>query len=672
MTGPNYFDGSLARLLLDWITTAQWTHELFSLIHEFLESVRSSYLVRPPFVAEGEGAEAQRKTLRDELESAAEDNPGNPAFDALASRFSLSPSELELLRFFNLYLVFSPLEGYVDKLPEWETIKRLARRIAGDERAVIEALGPSSALVLSGLGSTEGHALRLPKYGLTFGLPEPVIAFIAAENTRSLASFLLETPVAPCLPLSAHDLPETTLATARAALRSSRGKPCLLVYGKPGTGKSEFARSLSLSCGYAPCFLRHDRSTGKRGYANLLLAARLVDPEREVLVVDEADEFLNLEQNLFGSSGAADGLKKSMVNDFLDYTSARMIFITNATWRIPDSVKRRFTFHLGFEDFSVAQRARVWNELDAASGIFSGRDRDLLAARYKANPSRIKQVLDICASLNSGGGANGTVAITIAEEMLARGDEIMHGIPRREKRAVGNYDPAFLNLAIPAEELLDSLGRWKARYAENQQGLNLLFYGAPGTGKTAFALHLTEKLGFQPIVKRASDLLSPWVGETERKIREAFREAEGSVLIFDEADSLIAARENARTGWERTMTNEVLTCMEEFKGLFIASTNFRMILDGASLRRFTYKLEFKPTAAARRKDLVESYFPGLSLSSEETAELTALDSLTPGDVAVAARRLDFAAPCDASNVLAALVEEVESRGPKQNRIGFEA
>jgi len=670
MTAPSSFDPSLARLLLDWITNALWTEELFNLIEEFLESIRLRPVPRPSFADKGEEATAQKKELREELELTAATFRENAAFDALASRFSLSVSEIELLRFFNLYLVFQPLEDYMDKLPEWEIIKRIARFISTGQPEALDAIRSTSRLVISGIGSTDGHALRLKKLGITFGVPKQVLDFIAAEDTRSLSSFMLETPQTQCLPLSAHDLPEPTIAAARATLRSSRGKALLLIYGNPGTGKSEFARSISASCGYIPCFLTHDRTTGKRSYSDLLLAARLIDPEHEVLVVDEADELLNLEPRPYGGESDNVGIKKSMINDFLDSTTARIIFITNATRRIPDSILRRFSFHLRFRDFNYVQRARVWNSLDDAPGIFSVSDRSSLAARYRANPSRIKQVLDVCASLRTTEGLKDGEAIYIAEEMLARGDEIMYGIPRREKRTNVAYNLAFLNLAVPAEVLLASLDHWKIGFVAKKQGLNLLFFGAPGTGKTAFALHLADHLGFQPIVKRASDLLSSWVGETEIKIREAFREAEGSVLIFDEADSLIASREDARAGWERTMTNEVLTCMEDFKGVFIASTNFMKILDSASLRRFTYKIEFRPTAAARRKDLVESYFPDISLSSKDAAELVALDSLTPGDVSVVARRLEFASTCDASRILAALREEVESHGQRQARVGF--
>ncbi len=670
MSVSSYFDARLARLLADWLTSSRWNEALFDLIRGFLDEVRFDSSIHGKFAADEEAAESQKKAVWKALTEIAGCESENPAFASLAARFSLSPAEIALLEFFNLYMVFNPLETYVDKLPEGEALRKLACCCGTGEHDIIEALGPHSAMLSSGLGTNDGHALRLPKHGITFGLPEHVLAFIAKEGNQPLVSFLLETPSIPCLPLSAYDLPSRTLATARTTLSATHGKPFLLVYGKPGTGKSEFARSLSVSCGYTPCFIRHDRSTGNRSYSNLLLAARLVDPEREVLVVDEADELLNLKPNPFGSGDANGAIKKSMINDFLDFTKSRIIFITNETWRIPDAILRRFTFHLGFEDFTLGQRTRIWNEMDSDTRIFSAKERAVLAARYKANPSRIRQVFDVCSSLGNGESVSAREALNIAHEMLARGDELLHGIARREKREASTYDPAFLNLGTPATELLDSLERWKTTCTQRTSGINLLFFGVPGTGKTAFALHLAEQLGFQPIIKRASDLLSAWVGETEKKIRDAFKEAEGAVLIFDEADSLLSSREEARTGWERTMTNEVLTCMEDFKGIFIASTNFRAILDEASFRRFTFKVEFKPTASAQRKRLVESYFPGLSLPEATLTELAALDSLTPGDVATAANRLQYSSSCDGQKVFAAIKEELVSREPRQVRIGF--
>ena len=592
--------------------------------------------------------------------------PGTlPGLEKLAIIFCIDPTESKLVAFFYAYLNFGPLEVYVDKLPEWDTIRRLAVWAGIDEAAVVAAMRPLGKLMRCGLALTGNRALRLSKYGITFSIDDILLNFLRDGGEHPLASYLLDIDTKPVLPMESFDISDTAKATAAAVMQAPSGVARLLLYGKPGTGKTEFTRALCSSLGLRACFIRQRQDDSTAVFMRLNLASKCVDPERDVLVIDEADDFLNVEPGLFQPK---DGLRKGLVNEFLDAAPARMIFITNQTWRISDSILRRMSYHLEFEDFTFQQRLRLWNRLCPENATFARDEVKQLASRYKANPSRIRQVVDICSSSITHG--NGYDSLKLAKEMLARSDKLMYRKPIRQDEVLPWYDPLALNLSLPVDVLVSRLGQWRASFDERKAGVNLLFHGAPGTGKTAFAAWLAERLDMYPVIKKASDLLDMYVGGTEEKIRNAFREAEGTMLVIDEADSFLADRSQARHSWERTMTNEVLTQMEGFKGMFVAATNFNSVLDPASLRRFAFKLEFKPLKAEMRLNLLARRFPDLNWSAILPKELDGLAGLTPGDIAAVALRMEYAGAVGVWDIVAALHEELDCRATVQRGIGF--
>ena len=173
--------------------------------------------------------------------------------------------------------------------------------------------------------------------------------------------------------------------------------------------------------------------------------------------------------------------------------------------------------------------------------------------------------------------------------------------------------------------------------------MNLLFHGLPGTGKTEFARYLADTFDRELIQKRASDLLSMWVGGTEKAIAGAFAQAEDSdaILLLDEADSLFLNREHSQYSWERSQTNELLTRMEAYSGVLVCCTNLLKNLDSAVLRRFAFKVAFQPLTEEGRLVLFERYFPSVPLSLEARTSLGALSMLTPGDFKAVLSRVRF-------------------------------
>ena len=170
--------------------------------------------------------------------------------------------------------------------------------------------------------------------------------------------------------------------------------------------------------------------------------------------------------------------------------------------------------------------------------------------------------------------------------------------------------------------------------------------GAPGTGKTALAEYIAGQLGKPLMVKQASDLVSKYVGDTEQNMARMFADAERdeAVLLLDEADSFLMDRRGAQRNYEVTEVNEMLQGMERFQGIFICTTNLMDRVDQAALRRFSFKIQFKPlTLEQRERMFVTEALQGDAerLTPELRQRLARMDQLCPGDYAAVRRQIDI-------------------------------
>jgi SpoVK/Ycf46/Vps4 family AAA+-type ATPase len=230
-----------------------------------------------------------------------------------------------------------------------------------------------------------------------------------------------------------------------------------------------------------------------------------------------------------------------------------------------------------------------------------------------------------------------------------------------------HYNPVFLNTDRDLAALTDGLRR--------APGARLCLYGPPGTGKTAFAHHLGRTLDQPVVVKRGSDLISKWVGETEELIAEAFRQAHesGSILLIDEADSFLRDRGTAQRSWEVTQVNELLTQMGSFAGVFIASTNLVDALDSASLRRFDFKIRFDFLSREQRRKLLRSVCDDSgALGKDIEAAIDRIDYVTPGDFANVLRQMRVTGEAPSAVRIVELLKTEVAMKPGLNRrsIGF--
>ena len=179
-----------------------------------------------------------------------------------------------------------------------------------------------------------------------------------------------------------------------------------------------------------------------------------------------------------------------------------------------------------------------------------------------------------------------------------------------------------------------------------------------------------------PIIsKKVSELMDCYVGQTETNIANAFLEAsrDGAILLLDEADSFLADRRRAGNSWEVTLVNELLTQLEAFSGIFIATSNLMDNIDQAALRRFDLKVYFGYLTSTDLKLVYLQHSEQLGLELLEDEELSILEELsqvTLGDFGTIIQKSRFKPINSHKDFIEAIKTELGVRYRKVSKIGF--
>jgi len=440
------------------------------------------------------------------------------------------------------------------------------------------------------------------------------------------------------------------------AIEKKRNGVNIFIHGMPGTGKSELTKVLAkeIGCELFEVSCEDEEGDPVAGVGRLRAfnaAQSFLSQRRALILFDEVEDVFKNGGVLQPSTAQTN---KGWVNRTLEENQVPVFWLSNSASLDPAFI-RRFDMVIELPIPPKQQRKKI---VQAACGdMLDAVSVARIAEVENLSPAVISRAASVIRCIEGEidkSKLSSAIEYLVSNTLEAQG----HRMPKYNdaNQLSDTYDLAFIHSDVDLATVSQGL-------ATSKSG-RMCLYGPPGTGKTAYTRWLSDQLDVPLLVKRGSDLISCWVGGTEQNIAHAFKEAEQekALLLIDEVDGFLQDRRNAQRSWEVTAVNELLTQMESYSGLFIASTNMMGNLDQAALRRFDLKVKFdylKPDQASNLlvRQCESLGFPPPTKSDQQ--ELSRLTTLTPGDFTAVVRQHRFRPMSNAVELVAALKKECE-------------
>ena len=410
--------------------------------------------------------------------------------------------------------------------------------------------------------------------------------------------------------------------------RSSQKPLRLYFQGCGGPEKREAAEALAGVLGTTLLIARIDRLP-ESSNSNLIwnLLVRDAQLQSAILFISALDDF----------QGADAPARRRDALEGVSQHNGITIFAGKLAWE-RQSISAFSVIPIDFEVPDFHERYERWqSELSRSGSPIEADDLGMLAGRFRLTALQITQAVRSAqassewrqaraASQSRATASSTPPAPTVDELSAAARSQCGHELATLAHKIEPRYGWADLVLSPDPKAQLREIcsqaecrpivyGEWGFdRKLSLGKGLNVLFAGPPGTGKTMAAEVIAHELHLDLYRIDLSQVVSKYIGETEKNLDRIFTAAENSnaILFFDEADALFGKRSEVRDSHDRYANIEIsylLQKMEEYQGISILATNLRQNLDEAFVRRLQAIVEFPFPDEEYRRHIWESVFP---------------------------------------------------------------
>ena len=437
----------------------------------------------------------------------------------------------------------------------------------------------------------------------------------------------------------------------------------ILIYGKPGSGKTEFVKTLAkelhltaIESNTNPKLFIPNSSNEFTNVENERLDSIKISQllcrtnKNTFLVVDEAEDIF--------SRTFTEKINKIETIKLLEENDIPVIYIMNNEKLLDSAYMRRFSLVVEMNDIPKNNTTQLIENL---SNMYSISLNDNIVKLITDNKISVAIIDKALKSYKLSGSNNQN---DLYKSIYNTAKIMNYGTSPKETSTKINNDflPELLNTDVNLKEISDNI------INSGILNFSLLLYGCPGSSKTSFARYLAKKLDIDVLYTSYTDLVSCFVGETEHNIKNLFSEASQSksMIIIDEADMLMRDRLKSTRSWETSTTEAFLTCIEDHKFPVVVTTNLFEDLDEAAMRRFDFKVKHDYLNKEQVK-IAFNHFFGMNPKSN----IEELKYLTPGDFATVNKRMRFLKNKSESTYIEELKKEMKvKKSVKTEKIGF--